>query len=110
MARGRGLTKHKLASLLKPFGIRPQQIKINGFNQRGYRAEQFADAWARYVEPLPPVPTFIDILYAPMSSIMPPADPEQSATSLHSNQINSFDGKQTATANAEVAIPGEATH
>jgi putative DNA primase/helicase len=109
MAWGRGLTKHKLASFLKPFGIRPQQVKINGFNQRSYRAEQFADAWARYVEPLPPVPTFIDILYAPMSSIMPPADPEQSATLLHSNQINSFDGKQTATGNAEVAIPGEVT-
>jgi putative DNA primase/helicase len=110
MDRGRGLTKNKLASLLRPFGIRPQQIKFYNVNQRGYRAEQFADAWARYLEPLPPVPTSIDILYAPMSSIMPPADPAQSATSLHSNQINSFDGKQTATANPEVAIPSEATH
>jgi putative DNA primase/helicase len=110
MAWGRGLTKNKLASLLKPFGIRPQQIKFYNVNQRGYRAEQFADAWARYLEPLPPVPTFIDILYAPMSSIMPPADPAQSATSLHSNEINSFDGNQTATLNAEVAVPGKATH
>jgi putative DNA primase/helicase len=75
MDRGRGLTTHKLARLLKPFGIGPQQIKINGSNLRGYRADQFTDAWARYLEPMP---TAIEILNTPMSSIMPPA---QSATS-----------------------------
>jgi len=103
MGGGTGLTTHKLASLLKPFGISPQQIKFGKFNQRGYRAEQFTDAWDRYLEPLPPIPTFIKMP-------MPPADPAQSATSLPSNQINSFDGNETATVDEEVAVPDEVTH
>jgi hypothetical protein len=107
MGGARGLTKHKLANLLRPFGIGPQQIKMNYFNERGYRAEQFADAWARYLEPLPSV---TEILNRPFSSIMPQADTAQSATSLYPNQINGFDGNQTATVSEEVAIPGKATY
>jgi putative DNA primase/helicase len=110
MGRGQSLTTHKLASLLIQFGIGPQQIKFWNVNKRGYRAEQFADAWDRYLDPLPPVPTFIDMLNTPMASIMPPVDPAQSATSLLSEQINGFDGNQTATVDEEVAVPGVATH
>jgi putative DNA primase/helicase len=106
MGGGKGLTTHKLASLLKPFGISPQQIKTCNVNKRGYRAAQFADAWARYLEPL----SITEILNRPCSRIMPPADPAQSATSLLSNQINNFDGKGTATVDAEVAVPDEVTH
>jgi putative DNA primase/helicase len=62
---GKGLTVNKLARLLKAYKIKSTQIKIGGTNQRGYRAEQFADAWARY---LPPVPTLDDLLNAPSDS------------------------------------------
>jgi hypothetical protein len=41
---GRGL-----ASLLRHHGIKPRQLWIGGENVRGYRADDFADAFARYL-------------------------------------------------------------
>jgi hypothetical protein len=46
--RGRPISKHDLAGLLVPFGIRPFQRRIGQVVTRGYRHEDFADAWLRY--------------------------------------------------------------
>jgi hypothetical protein len=43
------LTQNGLALLLKPFEIRPIEVRVDGRNLRGYRFEQFADAFSRYL-------------------------------------------------------------
>ncbi len=43
------ITPHGIARLLKPFGIKPRQIKITGENLRGYEHADFENAWARYL-------------------------------------------------------------
>jgi len=46
---GRPLTQGKLASLLKPFAIRPKQIRISEKGKNGYEFDDFKDAIERYV-------------------------------------------------------------
>ncbi|MGH6673880.1 MAG: DUF3631 domain-containing protein [Xanthobacteraceae bacterium] len=43
------LTRHRLAALLAPFGIRPQTIRIGTGTAKGYQRAQFDDAFARYL-------------------------------------------------------------
>lgn len=38
----------RLARMLRPYGITPGTIRIEGDTGKGYRVEQFDDAWARY--------------------------------------------------------------
>ena len=47
------LNGRRLATRLKQYGIRSKQIKIGGLNRMGYAADDFADAWKRYLD-LPP--------------------------------------------------------
>ena len=46
---GKPLTKSALARLLRPFGIAPGTIRIRTETAKGYRREQFAEAWSRYL-------------------------------------------------------------
>ena len=42
----------KLAKMLKPFAIVPASVRLpDGATPKGYKAESFADAWARYLPP-----------------------------------------------------------
>jgi hypothetical protein len=51
---GRALTARSLADILRPFDIHPTQMRFGRTaNTKGYRRDDFADAWARYTEPLP---------------------------------------------------------
>jgi Protein of unknown function (DUF3631) len=44
----------KLAQLLRPYGIRPQVVRIGDETPRGYRREDFVDAWERFlIQPRP---------------------------------------------------------
>ena len=52
--KGRPLDNRRLAFLLKPYGIRPGNIRINDKVSKGYKREDFRDAWNRYL-PLPDV-------------------------------------------------------
>lgn len=53
-ALGGPLTPIALARRLDPFEITPRNVKFSdGRVLRGYHREQFADAWARYLPPLP---------------------------------------------------------
>ena len=56
--RGNPLSPRSLASLLKPFGIKPGQVKVDGVNRRRYRFKDFDDAFSRYI---------------PGSQVLPPA-------------------------------------
>ena len=48
-SRGGGLGAHALARLLRPFGIRPQTIRLDAKTNKGYSEEAFRAAWKRYV-------------------------------------------------------------
>ena len=48
--RGLPMTKMTLSKLLKPFSIRPNQLRINSYDKlRGFKIEQFKDAFSRYL-------------------------------------------------------------
>jgi putative DNA primase/helicase len=47
----------QLARLLKPFGISPGSIRIDGDTGKGYHLEQFQEAWNRYLRPAPRIRT-----------------------------------------------------
>jgi hypothetical protein len=51
---GKPVTQNSLARLLAPFSISPGSIRIGTHTAKGYRLEQFTDAFARYI-PIPPV-------------------------------------------------------
>lgn len=46
---GRGLDPYQLASMLRPFGVKPKALRIGDINLRGYERCAFHDAWCRYV-------------------------------------------------------------
>lgn len=46
---GRGLDAYQLASLLKPFGVKPKALRMGDLSLRGYERGSFHDAWCRYV-------------------------------------------------------------
>lgn len=51
--RDKPISAHYLAKLLRGFGIQPKHRRIGTETQRGYSAEQFADAWLRYLPTSP---------------------------------------------------------
>jgi Protein of unknown function (DUF3631) len=49
---GKGpITKHRLAELLSPYGIKPQTIRIGPVTAKGYLRKQFEDTFERYLPP-----------------------------------------------------------
>lgn len=42
----------RLGTLLRPFGIFSQDIKVDGQSLKGYRSRDFQDAWERYAGPV----------------------------------------------------------
>ena len=49
---GKGpITKHRLAELLSPYGIKPQTSRIGPVTAKGYLRRQFEDAFERYLPP-----------------------------------------------------------
>lgn len=49
---GRSLDQRGLARLLRPFDVRSRQIRIGTSTVKGYTAEAFEDAFARYLAPI----------------------------------------------------------
>lgn len=45
---GTGSGTATLAKLLKPYGIRPRDVKISDINRKGYYREQFVKSWESY--------------------------------------------------------------
>ena len=50
---GRPITAPQMSQLLKPFGIKPRQIRIGAANKRGCRLADCSDAFARYLQEAP---------------------------------------------------------
>jgi putative DNA primase/helicase len=72
------ITPRQLAKLLRPFQVRPDSVRIEDKTPKGYRVEDFADAFARYLPALPPA----------------------NATPQQTKKFNGLDGIQTATQTA----------
>lgn len=49
----KGLNDQGLAMLLKPFGLRSKDVKLEGKTLKGYERAAFEDAWGRYPPPSP---------------------------------------------------------
>jgi hypothetical protein len=49
--KGKPLNDRGLASRLRPYGIKPKVLRIEGATPRGYAREDFHDAWLRYLGP-----------------------------------------------------------
>jgi putative DNA primase/helicase len=80
------LSANRLARLLAPYAIAPGTIRVGEKDTpKGYRREQFEDAWRRYLRPLDlartPVPTAAAAKYPPQGGIQPPQrhNPQNSA-------------------------------
>jgi putative DNA primase/helicase len=57
---GGRITQRQIAALLDPYGIHPDTTHPTGrsnFSRKGYRLEQFIDAWARYLPADPDIRT-----------------------------------------------------
>jgi len=80
--RGKQLTTNSLARLLKPFKIRPKQIKRHTTNKNGYEFSAFKETFKRYLPP-PPDPT---------------------STTLPASAGNSFSDIQTSTVTKEAGV------
>ncbi len=63
---GRPMTARQLASQLRPFGISPDKWNEGGITIRGYKKDDFVDAWARYL----------------------PADAATAATAMNNNHLH----------------------
>ena len=66
--RGEGLDARGLATLLRPFKIRPRTVRIGEETAKGYHVDQFADTFGRYL-PEPPlsVTSVTSVTTAPQS-------------------------------------------
>jgi hypothetical protein len=51
--RGEELDARGLARFLKPYGVRPEQLRVADGKVRGYRRAAFEDAWERYAPATP---------------------------------------------------------
>jgi hypothetical protein len=45
---GKGIDARALAGKLKSYGIRSRDVRLGSDNAKGYKADDFADAWGRY--------------------------------------------------------------
>jgi hypothetical protein len=55
--RGKPLNDRGLANRLRRYGISSQTVRIGGRTAKGYRREDFADPWTRYLPPGTGTPT-----------------------------------------------------
>jgi putative DNA primase/helicase len=49
--RGKGLSAHQMAAILRRFAIQPRNMRVGTSVVKGYVVEDFADAFARYLGP-----------------------------------------------------------
>ncbi len=71
--KGKPLNQRGLARMLKPFGIRTKNIKMNGRVPKSYEKSAFEDIWSRYLAflPLPPLLSNENRDLGPLSEPLP---------------------------------------
>ncbi len=70
--RGNPINARKLASLLKPYGIKSKKVSVDGSKLQGYQREDLWDTWQRYLPP-------------PKSESVEPMEPEELEGVVESN-------------------------
>jgi hypothetical protein len=116
LENGRPLTQHKLAGMLRGFGIRPGNIGSENDRQRGYRRLQFTEAWEAYTG----APVHISLLNPSNQSAQtaqngrtPPVSGQfqsaQEGSAVHSeNASKTAEIRQAVqSVHSETGIPGE---
>jgi hypothetical protein len=82
---GKTITAQSIAKLLRPYGIRTQEIWVSGKKERGYLRSQFAEFWDRYLPEEPvDVVGVVDAGAAPEAAPTTPTTP----TSLSQDAAN----------------------
>jgi len=61
--RGKQLTARGLSNLLRPFKIRPKDLKLDEINKKGYSLDDLSDTFSRYL-PATTLPTNDDALFS----------------------------------------------
>src|SRR5262249_14792352 len=72
-----------LASLLKPFGIRPKDLRMGEGKSKGYEKEAFSDAWTRYLAP------------DPRQGRQPTNGAENASNSIRDKEVSVADGESS---------------
>jgi hypothetical protein len=90
-SHGRPISQAKVARLLRPYGITPHNVRIGETVLKGYEAENFADAWKRYLRVSVPRPGTHAC--------------SKTATPLHASIHAGFHDFQAATMDEAVAAP-----
>jgi putative DNA primase/helicase len=94
--QGKPLSKRQLASLLKPFRVRPKVLRTNGGTFRGYELNDFQDAFARYLPEQEKPSEDADQDPEPPYAADPPAQSVTTVTSPEYQRISGVrDPKQT---------------
>jgi len=82
--RGNPITKTSLSKLLKPYNLHPHTLRIGADVKKGYKVDDFQDAFSRYLSPEPLL------------------SENQTVTPLQTNIGAVFGGNQTVTKNSNV--------
>jgi hypothetical protein len=53
LVAGKPINARGLSVRLKPYGVKPKNLRNGGFVAKGYKREDLADAWLRYAPPSP---------------------------------------------------------
>jgi hypothetical protein len=85
-AHGKAITKAKVAHLLSRYEIKSHTIRVGNGTARGYKIDDFKDAFARYIPALSPPPPF------------------QNVTSVTSFLFNELEQKQNVTEGVNVTV------
>jgi Protein of unknown function (DUF3631) len=55
-----GMVSRKLARMLRPFGVKPRQVRIGALGAKGYVYHELEEAFSRYLPPWPVLPETYD--------------------------------------------------
>jgi hypothetical protein len=91
--RGRPLTPRQLAKQLATYGIQPKTVRMQDGTPKGYDADQFADAFARYLATPEKLPQRIAAVLpvAPTALTIPSAPALNLAVTHDSHPMDEFD-------------------
>lgn len=87
--RGKPITPRQLSRRLNDYGISSKQVRIESDTKKGFERGQFADAFARYLIPLPSAPDFTE------TSKQTPANPASTPFAGVSDEFERIETNET---------------
>jgi hypothetical protein len=110
--RGDGLDPSGLAWLLRPYGIESRQVRLGDETRKGYRREDFVDAWSRFLSTLPggETPVTGETPQVSTTSIVSPVTPVSPPGGRDPDSNNDFDAEGYEAAYPELFAGAGADH